>query len=237
MGGIARRSNPHGTSIDGVSWSAEEAVTTEFLLDDWVPSLAEAPDGTLVVVFVSQKWTNVSAAIFVARKRVSSATWEAPVRLTVNSAVAHDQLPYVARTGNELTMVWVRHDTHDANFVINPKSEPFSATSTDGVTWSAPVQVTTHQGNVANLCPQLLQRHDGAWALLWLSTRNGSPRQYELLLSRFAQFPAGLVETRFCHRATRTEWSRPQRRANTWRPGCKARAERRMSTFGTSDAS
>ena len=36
----------HATSSDGITWSPEEAVTTEFLVDDWVPTVAEAPDGS-----------------------------------------------------------------------------------------------------------------------------------------------------------------------------------------------
>jgi hypothetical protein len=199
----------HSTSVNGVVWTPEEAVTTEFLLDDWVPSIAETSDGTLVVTFVSEKRSGATAEIYVARKRPAATVWDAPVRLSVNSATEHDQLPFVARTGAALTMVWVRHDTRDANFITNPKSELFTATSTDGLAWSTPVQVTLHTGNVANLFPQLFQRHDGTWAILWLSTRSGSPRQYELPLARAAQFPMDLLENTFLpagysHRQTAT---------------------------------
>lgn len=164
----------------------------------------------LVVTFVSERRSGVTAEIYVARKRPAATAWDAPVRLSVNSTTEHDQLPFIARTGAGLTLVWVRHDTKDANFITNPQSELFTATSTDGLTWSTPVQLTVHPGNVANLFPQLFERHDGTWAILWLSTRSGSPRQYELPLARAAPFPADLLENTllhagYSHRLTATE--------------------------------
>ena len=201
----------HATSTNGLTWSAEEAVTTEFLLDDWVPSIAEAPDGSLIVVFASEKRGGQPdvAELYSVRKRPGASAWDAPVRMSVNSVAEHDQLPYIARTGAGLTLVWVRHDARDRNFITNPKSELHLATSPDGITWSAPQKITTHTGNVANLFPQLFARHDGAWAILWLSTRSGSARQYEMPLSRVSDFPAGIQQNTFLpdgysHRQTAT---------------------------------
>jgi hypothetical protein len=201
----------HATSTNGLTWSAEEAVTTEFLLDDWVPSIAEAPDGALVVVFASEKrgGTPEIAELYSVRKRPGASGWDAPVRMSVNSAAEHDQLPFIARTGAGLGLAWVRHDTRDRNFITNPKSDLYFATSTDGITWSAAQQVTSHTGNVANLFPQLYARHDGTWAIHWLSTRSGAPRQYELPLSRLTDFPAGIAQFTllpdgYSHRLTAT---------------------------------
>ena len=214
----------HATSVDGITWSAEEAVTTEFLLDDWVPTFAETADGSLIVTFVSERRSAPTADIYMARKKRGASVWEAPVRLSVNSATAHDQLPWISRTGAELTMVWVRHDTTNADFISNPKSDIFTASSSDGVLWSTPLQVTRETGNAANLFPQLFLRHDGSWAMQWLSTRSGAPKQYELPLSRIAQFPADLAENTFLpagysHRIVAT--STPGEYLASWVQGAK----------------
>jgi hypothetical protein len=166
----------HSASTDGVNWSAEESVTTNFLVDDWVPTIAQAPNGTLLVYFVSIKRdpTNPTNQIYVTTKRPNQTKWD-PVVLAagINSATEHDHLPFIARTGSELSLVWVRYDTRDANFINNPKSDLYLSTSADGLSWSPPLKVTSDPAG-QNLFPQIYQRHDGTWSLLWLSTRTGS---------------------------------------------------------------
>ncbi|MGQ0650124.1 MAG: hypothetical protein ACT4P7_21445 [Gemmatimonadaceae bacterium] len=187
----------HSTSVDGTAWTAESAVTTQSGVDDWVPTVCQAPDGSLLVYFVSEKrdLTNPTSDIFVARKRPGAVAWDAAVRVAgVSSATEHDHLPFVARVGDRVVLVWVRYDTRDPDFITNPKSDLYYSTSADGLSWAAPAQVTREVGNAANLFPQLYQRHDGAWAILWLSTRGGTPRQYELSLSRVSEYPAATAE-------------------------------------------
>ncbi len=199
----------HATSTNGTAWSAEEAVTTDALVDDWVPTIAEAPDGSLLVCFVASKRNPAvpNAQIYVVRKRPGQ-PWEPPVALSLNSATEHDHLPYIARTGpNELTMVWVRY-AGNADFIANSRSDLYAATSSDGLSWSAPIRVTTDDHG-QNLFPDLYRRHDGTWALVWLSTRSGAPAQYELPLSSLTRFPTGLVEysllpAGYSHRVTAT---------------------------------
>jgi hypothetical protein len=194
-----------------VNWSAEESVTTTFLVDDWVPTIAQAPNGTLLVYFVSIKRdpANPTNQIYVTTKRPGQTAWD-PVVLAagINSATEHDHLPFIARTGNELSLVWVRYDTRDANFINNPKSDLYLSTSADGLSWSAPLKVTTDPVG-QNLFPQIYQRYDGTWSLLWLSTRTGSPLLYEIPLAGASRFPTGVVENTllppgYSHRMTRT---------------------------------
>lgn len=126
----------------------------------------------------------------------------------INSATEHDHLPFIARTGSELSLVWVRYDTRDANSITNPQSDLYLATSADGLSWSTPRKVTTDPAG-QNLFPQIYQRHDGTWSLLWLSTRTGSPLLYEIPLAGASRFPTGVVENTllppgYSHRMTRT---------------------------------
>jgi hypothetical protein len=185
----------HSTSSDGLTWNAadEESVTTDPGVDDWVPTPAFASDGTLFVYFVSEirDAGNPTSDIYMTSKGPSDANWSNPVSLTaINSTTEHDQLPFVARTGVGFTMVWVRHDTSQHLPWLNPKSQLYLSTSPDGVSWSAPLQVTNDAGNVVNLFPFILSGR----SLLWLSTRDGTPKVYEILLAKANQYPAAVTE-------------------------------------------
>lgn len=156
----------YSSSKDGVTWTAHEAVTTEFLVDDWVPTITEAPGGGLLVYFVSAKRDqNRTADIYVVSKAPSATVWSSALKVAgINSLAEHDQLPFVARTGPVLTMTWVRYDTSDPDFITNPKS-----------------------------ALELYQHHDGSWYLMWLSTRSGVPRVWEIPLASAGRYPAGVV--------------------------------------------
>lgn len=213
----------HSSSTDGVVWQPEEVVTREFLTDDWVPTVSEAPNGSLVVYFVAARRIPLSSdnQIYAAVKRAGQPAWDAPVSLSVNSPTEHDHLPYVARTGaNQLTLVWVRY-AGNADFITNGRSDLYSATSADGLTWSAAAPVSSDRTG-QNLFPQLYRRHGGAWYLLWLSTRSGQPRSYELPVSSLGSSLDGLVENTllpagYSHRLTAT--TRPGEYLAAWVQG------------------
>jgi hypothetical protein len=112
----------------------------------------------------------------------------------INSAAANDHLPFVARTGNQLTLAWVRYDTTEAIPWLNKKSDLFYATSADGITWSTPTKVTTDAGNIVNLFPELYETQAGQWSFLWLGTRLGDPKPFELALTSAGQYPQAAAE-------------------------------------------
>ncbi len=189
----------YNTSPDGVTWqqSSEVQVTSGADVDDWVPILAQAADGTLLVYFVSDKRAAVNPTneIYLASRRPGSATWDAPIRLSINSATEHDHLPFAARTSSGITLVWMRHDTTEPLPWLNPKSGLFYATSTDGVSnWSAPTRITNETGNIVNIFPSLYASLAGDWSLAWLSTRAGQPKVFELPLANASRYPVGLRE-------------------------------------------
>ena len=189
----------YNSSPDGVTWNPanEVRVTTTAAVDDWVPTLTQTADGTLLIVFVSEARdpTNPTSELFIARKATGSTSWSAPTPLSaLNSATEHDHLPFAARTGSGVTLTWVRHDTTQALPWLNPKSVLYTSTSADGVTWTTPVRITNESGNVVNLFPALYTSLSGDWWFLWLSTRTGTARVFELPLGNAATYPSGLLQ-------------------------------------------
>lgn len=206
----------YNSSPDGLTWdpNSELQVTQEPDVDDWVPTLTKAANGTLLVYFVSdrriQAAPDPASQIYVATKRPGHPTWDASVLAAgINSSTEHDHLPFAARIGDSITLTWVRYDQSKALPWENPKSNLLLSTSTDGLNWSTPTMVTHETSNVVNLFPALFSSFDGIWSMLWLSTRLGSPEAFELPVSQAAMFPTGLVENQmlpagYSHRVSRT---------------------------------
>lgn len=107
----------------------------------------------------------------------------------VNSASEHDHLPFAARAGAEVALVWVRHDTSEPLPWLNHKSDLMYSTSADGLAWRAPTRATSDAGNVVNLFPTLFPDLGDRWSAMWLSTRAGNPRVFELLLASAGSAP------------------------------------------------
>jgi hypothetical protein len=189
----------YNSSTDGLTWnqSAEVRVTTGADVDDWVPTITRAADGTLLVYFVSDKRdaANPTSEIYVATKRPTDSSWTpaAPVA-GVNSATLHDHLPFAARTGDQISLAWVRFDTTEPLPWLNHKSDVFHATSSDGLVWSTPLKLTNEAGNVVNLFPGMYRTLGGAWSFIWLSTRAGPPRVLVQSLEDAGRYPQGVVE-------------------------------------------
>ena len=217
----------YNSSSDGVTWDQRNAVqvTTAADVDDWVPTITQAADGTLLIYFVSQlrDGTNPTSDIYVSAKRPTEDNWDSAVpAVGINSDTAHDHLPFAARTGDAITLVWMRHDTIEALPWLNPKSDLFYATSSDGRAWSAPVKITNEVGNVVNIFPGLYPSHDEEWNLVWLSTKTGSPRVFEIPLVNADRYPLGLMENTllpagYSHRISPT--STPDIYVGVWTQG------------------
>jgi len=204
----------HNSSPDGLTWDqkTETQVTTGLDVDDWVPTITQAPDGSLLVFFVSEKRNAVNPTndIYVARKAPADGLWGPAVAVEgINSATEHDHLPFAARTGDRITLVWVRHDTAQFLPWLSARSDLFYSTSTDGVSWKEPSRITSTNGNVVNLFPALFTNLDEQWYLEWLSTKSGQPKVFELPLVDAGQYPLGLVKNKklragYSHRSAPT---------------------------------
>ncbi|MCI0432074.1 MAG: exo-alpha-sialidase [Gemmatimonadetes bacterium] len=186
-------------SADGVTWNPaqEVQVTAGADVDDWVPTLVKGADGSLLIIFVSAKRSTAGQVsdLYFSRRADGQQAWSAPAPIPgLNSPTEHDHLPRAVRAGTEIALAWVRHDTSQALPWLNSKSDVFYATSSDGLVWSAPRQVTHEAGRIVNLFPGLYVQENGVLILHWLSTRAGDPRLFELEAARIDDYPAGLSQ-------------------------------------------
>jgi hypothetical protein len=175
--------------------ATDDPVSNDPGVDDWVPSIAQAPDGALIVLWVSK--TRATSAnrnrLYVSRRAAGSAAWSAPSLVAGVAATGeNDHLPFLLRTGATLTLAWVRHD--GLNFepwaAPLPKSDIWLATSSDGLAWGTPAKLTNEPAPVVHLYPGLYRRFDGSVWINWLSTRLDAVNQVPLLF----EFPlAGAV--------------------------------------------
>jgi len=139
--------------------------------------------------------TNATSEIYAAAKRSGQSEWEPAVRLAaINSAVAHDHLPFVTRTRDTITLVWTRHESPEPLPWLNPRTDVYYATSADGTEWESAKRVTPAGGVGVNLFPALYPNLDGAWSLVWLSTRSESLAVWDLPLAAFDDPPGAAVE-------------------------------------------
>ena len=187
----------HNTSADGLAWNPanETTVTTTANVDDWVPTIAQTPDGTLLVYFVSAK-RNASSTLNKIYMTSASAggEWSMPSAVSINSPTEHDHLPIAARTGSQLTLVWVRTDAAQATPWMATKADVFTASSPDGRTWARPVRITNDTSPVVHVFPSLYAAHDQSWWIAWLSTRLGRPRVFEIPAAQADLYPQAAAE-------------------------------------------
>jgi hypothetical protein len=193
----------HNRSADGVTWDpagetrigpTADGVDTE----DWVPTITGTSDGALHIYFVSRLRgaPNFAHDIFASRSTDGGLTWSEPSALdTLNDPVQHDHLPFAARTGGGVTMVWVRHDTSADLPWENPTADVMVAQSSDGVAWDSGFDVT-HDDALAvhDLFPGLFIDDDGEPYIVWLTSRSGSPEVVALRVAEAGGYPTGTVE-------------------------------------------
>jgi hypothetical protein len=190
------------STLDLATWNpADEVDVTPFgvLSDDWVPTLAERPDGDLMIVFASIYRDGVPGGPHDLYATTSSdgAAWSAPSALAaINDPAEHDHLPFLARTDQGMVLTWVRHDDTEATPWLNPSSDVMVATSTDGDAWTAPVNVSHDDAAGAlDVFPTAYRRHDGSWSLAWVTTAlSPSGSVIDIPLAAVANYPTGAVE-------------------------------------------
>jgi hypothetical protein len=186
----------YNRSADGLTWDPEDEVrvTDEVGVDDWVPTLVEAPDGGLVVYFASalRNESDGVTDLYMSRLPPGGAPWSDARRVVgLNSAAEHDHLPNVTRMGDRIGITWVRHDTSEALPWLNRRSHIYYATSPDGEIWGSPVALTSDPGPIVNLFPGLYQEGGSRWRINWLSTRTGDPVLYDARVTSTGETAGG----------------------------------------------
>ncbi len=215
------------TSVDGLTWSgaSEVQVTSDPDLDDWVPTVVEGVDGTLFVYFVSEvrDASNPTSEIFVTTLRPGESVWDAPAPVTaINDATMHDHLPSAARVGDQIVLVWMRYDTSVSLPWLTSKSDLYVSTSLDGLSWTSPTKVTNDTADVVHIFPAFASTLEGGSSIVWLSTRLGPPRVFEIGFDEIDSYPSSAVELAalpqgYSHRVAATPT--PGVRMGTWVQG------------------
>ena len=197
---------------DGREWSAPARVTNN-AGGDFYPSLLQDDQGTFHLVWF--RWTAPFQGNIWYNSSPDGLTWDSAREVQVTRA---------SDTGNQITLIWVRHDRSQPIPWADPppKSDLVYATSPDGLTWTTPRRITNEAGDVVNLFPALYQDMQGEWSILWLSTRQGSPKVFELPLANSERYPQGIVEDTvlppgYSHRIVAT--SRPGVYLGVWVQG------------------
>ena len=173
----------HTRTMDLARWDAgdETRVAEVEPIEDWVPTIAERPDGDLQIVFVSRIRDDSGAHdLYTVTSSDGGETWSEVAPLAgLNDAAEQDHLPFLDLTGAaELTLAWNRCDADPATPWTNPTSDLLVATSPDGDAWSQPRAITADdEGGVLDVFPALFADHAGDWSLVWVTTAlesNGS---------------------------------------------------------------
>jgi hypothetical protein len=166
----------HTATQDLRTWNRQDEVEVADAdpIEDWVPTIAERPDGDLEIVFASKiRVADQPHDLYAVTSSDGGRTWSEVVPLAaLNDAEQHDHLPYLARTGDDqLTIAWDRCDTSSPTPWTNATSDVLVATSADGDAWSAPRAVTDDdEAGAVDVFPALFADHAGAWSLVWVTT-------------------------------------------------------------------
>jgi hypothetical protein len=163
-------------------------------VDDWVPAITGRRDGDLLVYFVSEARAAGPARthdIFTARRRQGESRWDRPLHVDgISSPTEHDHLPFAARTGDRVSLVWSRYGGAQALPWLAPRSDLMFASSPDGLTWDTSLNVTREAADAVNLFATLVSNSFGEWSMLWLSTRFGQ-RVVQTPLALRSVYPEG----------------------------------------------
>jgi hypothetical protein len=170
----------HTSSTDALSWNvADEAqVTNTPDVDDWIPTLAEAQNGDLVLTFASQKRNPAAQSeLYLSRKPAGATSWQAASPITeLGSPSEDDTLPIVTRVGDDLDLVWVRCAPGGAPPCLSGSADLWHATSSDdGASWTGAAAITSDAADTtADTLASLYRDHAGAFSVIWISAPAGT---------------------------------------------------------------
>ena len=126
----------YARSPDGREWSRPVRISTAGV--DWVPAIYEDYFGMVWIVWSSGRSGN--RELYTVRSGDGGRTWSHDIRLTDSSD--EDDFPAViSRPNGERTLAWTRYAPGSKlnDYYRDASAEIVTATSTDGLHWSAPV--------------------------------------------------------------------------------------------------
>lgn len=185
----------HNSSPNGIDWdpAGETQVTLAPDVDDWVPTISGTAAGDLIVTFASEKRNPAALSeLYLSKKPAGASGWDAAVPMAgVNDPAAHETLPFVVRTGSELTLLYVKMDATNAVPWENASADLYLSKSSDGAAWSAPQRVTDDDpATFTDVFPGAYPDLSGKWSMLWISTKTGAAATHVMPLDAVASYPA-----------------------------------------------
>jgi len=151
------------------SWTrARPLAQTE--TEDLVPVLFEDLDGILWIVWSSSIEGNKDIFLMVSGDKGSS--WSEPLQVTTSEF--EDDFPYLfQKNDRSLLMIWSRYDKKKGNWIENPTSEIFYATSKFGMKWSEPIQITNDEiySQFMDIMPIIYSDYNNQLYAAWSSNR------------------------------------------------------------------
>jgi len=144
-----------------VQWSPETRLTTHSK-QDMTPSLMQVWDGTIWVVWVSNRMGFGNDELFYKTSSNYGSSWTPDTRLT--EAPGYDQSPSIVQAGNgTIWVVWSSYRT--GNYELFYKTF-------NGSSWTSDAQLTVESNT--DISPSIMQAADGLIWVAWHSSRTGN---------------------------------------------------------------
>jgi hypothetical protein len=190
----------HNHSADGLTWdpATEAEVTALGAWDDWLPSIAAAADGTLVVAFARNTCPPPDECYgIVSSTSADGETWSTPTPIASAGAGEEHQYPSLLLIGGELTLVWNPYDTAAAapwesgttgGHVVTMRFVP-------GTGWIDRRDVTPREPAAVSVMPTLYTDGDGAGHVAWLGADANGSGVVEVPTADLTRAPAALPIT------------------------------------------
>ncbi len=173
-------------TADPASWLTSAAETVTLGPGDWLPSLVHDRAGDRMLAYFAAiardddgdpTLSETRTRLFVSVK-TRGGSWGAPTLLAgVNDADHHNTYPFVLQDGSgAFWLVWTRYPATSGNdilqVIVEPATDTLFATSTDGISWTAPVMTSdSGAGPATDVFPTIfVDREEGSKHVAWLTT-------------------------------------------------------------------
>lgn len=156
-----------------IEWQSEIQLTTNST-NDRSPSIMQADDGTIWVVWSSDRWGFGNDELYYKTSSNYGLTWSSESRLT--NVAGHDEGPSIMQAINgTIWVVWFSDRTGNADLFYKTHN---------GSSWSSDTQLTEelHQ----DMGPSILQSSDGLIWVVWYSARTGNSELFYKTYDGFA---------------------------------------------------
>ena len=140
-----------------VDWSSDTQLT--FVSPPWdeTPSVMQASDGTIWVVWSSDREGVGKNELYYKTSSDNGFSWSGDIRLTTSPSI--DSRPSVMQASDgTIWVVWSSYRTHDFEIYYKTSSD-------NGFSWSADTQLTTYSGR--DVDPHITQLIDGRIWVIW----------------------------------------------------------------------